>query len=118
MAGRIEAAYQAAIDVVAEDLRETISVPVVRRKGYIERSQPGEPPRTDTGAYLESVDTELERHGNAVTARLVTDPVKGKALEKGNGHIAPRPHIAPIRQKYGRGLFTDMVKQKLLDSIR
>lgn len=62
-----------------------------RRRAVIQRSRPGEPPRTDTGSLRKSVFLAV-RHDRA----YVGTPLRyGLYLEVGTVRMAPRPWLRP-----------------------
>lgn len=126
---RLSAASNASAAVWAEQLRESVSVPVQylsplgrqprtgkpapigarpgpgktsRRppQALIIRSSPGEPPRKEFGDYYDSITHETTREGDLVITRIGSRlPGRGPWLEFGTDKIAPRPHFAPLHEQ-------------------
>lgn len=97
----IRHAMEEAGNDAADDLRELISIPVVRTKGKVIRSSPGQPPRKDTGALLASVKSvidEIEKDRIAVT--ISTDTDYDQFLKNGTARMAARPFDGPIETKW------------------
>lgn len=63
------------------------------------RSNPGEPPRVETGNLKESVTTETERSDRMVETRIGTNVIYGLFLELGTSKMAPRPWLRPAFDK-------------------
>ena len=67
-------------------------LPASRGNGMYRASAPGESPASVTGALRTSYHWTIE---SDTTAIVGSDMPYAETLEKGNGHIAPRPHIQP-----------------------
>lgn len=95
-------------DLVAEaggDLRDSISIQVEVSRGprggrVLARSRPGEPPRRETGGYLESIHDAVEQDGDRITGRIYTDSEIGGYLEHGTDKMEARPHFAPCYERW------------------
>lgn len=91
--------------LVADDIRDQISVPVGYRIGprggvTVIRSKPGEPPRRETGDYQSSIDHQTATDGSRVTTSIFTDDPIGGYLENGTSRMAKRPHFKPVFDEY------------------
>jgi hypothetical protein len=99
---------------VLEALRQSVSVPVGRAGSRVIRSAPGEPPRREFADYIASLGTETAFLPAGVSASVFTDMQRGRWLEDGTSRMQPRPHFAPIFDRYaalaaeaiGRRMFT------------
>lgn len=96
------------------DLRASISIPVVRGKGYVIRSSPGEPPRYDAGDLYKGVLREPAApiSDREVIAYIYVDPsqqAKAGWLENGtkDGRMAARPWWGPWLSRF-RGMLERM----------
>jgi phage gpG-like protein len=94
--GAINFIERAAI-VVENRARELLSIAGTgrvagKKKGPVERSKPGEPPRKQTGRLRASVTREIDEA--AMEARVGTNVAYGKHLELGTKRgILPRPWL-------------------------
>jgi len=79
-----------------EAIAESGSGRVYQRGGVRHRaSAPGEPPATDTGYLLNSVDTQVE----GLQAKVGNTAEYALYLERGTQHIAPRPFVRESAQR-------------------
>lgn len=74
---------------------EMVSVPVEYIEGGIIRSNPHEPPRTETGEYRESFSNIVGRD-TEITLLLYTNDPKGEYLEFGTDRMIARNHFDRI----------------------
>lgn len=82
------------------NVRQDISVPVVRYAGRVNRSLPGEPPRRDTGRLHSNVHHRIVKQTNGVVMleifaiRPGGNPKVPHWLERGTKKMAKRPFMA------------------------
>jgi len=82
-------------------IKSSISVPVQHVRGFgAIRSDPGEPPRKDTGTLYKSIKMRIDPGGESIENLVIytTDP-KAWLLEYGTANMEPRPFWAPARQR-------------------
>jgi hypothetical protein len=82
------------------DLQASISVPVGYASGprgglMVIRSKPGEPPRRETGNYVNSWGESVVIDGLRVVGRIYSDVDYGSYLSTGTSRMASRPHLSP-----------------------
>jgi hypothetical protein len=109
IAPQLKRATEEIVETAAEHIRQAISVPVEYASGgVVIRSQPGEPPREETGSMGLGIDHEVATDDNGLPMGWVTaqrsaadgDEDAARVLEEGGlngqGHyIAPRPYMLP-----------------------
>jgi hypothetical protein len=94
---RLTAAAQEAMEQAGEDINadivEMISVPVGRSGGRVIRSQPGEPPRKETGGLIaaQRVRVLSEAAADVVTLTIQNQSRVANWLERGTSKMSPRP---------------------------
>ena len=81
---------------VADEWKERISVPVEYARGprggrKIIRSEPGEPPRRESGVLWESIAAQTEADGYVVTTVIGSDVEYAPYLQEGTFEMFPRP---------------------------
>jgi hypothetical protein len=109
---RAVGAFASLGEEIADDLRETISIPVERIGSSLIRSLPGEPPRKETGGYRLTIEDDTQDEGDRVRTSIFTDSVIGKYLEYGTSRMAARPHFAEIYEKYA-AIAARMIAQRM-----
>lgn len=63
---------------------------------FHQASAPGQPPATDTGTLVSSIESKIEIHRPGVASAVVwTEKDYGKFLEFGTKDIEPRPWLTP-----------------------
>lgn len=87
---------------LVEKIRDAIDVPVEFTSGAVIRSEPGEPPRRESGDYQGSIRHVTERDGDTITTVVGTDSVIGAYLEGGTERMKPRPHFAPVTDEFAQ----------------
>jgi len=96
-----EAASQALAETGAEisaDIKQSLSVSVSGSGGKKIRSKPFEPPRSETGRLLSSIDFEVVRDEDGPALRvgdLRGEAPYAKYLEYGTFNMLARPFLAP-----------------------
>jgi hypothetical protein len=100
----MEDRFQREADQVREDL--AVDVEYIG-DGRVIRSQPGEPPRRETGDLQGSIDTSAEIAGDEVVTLLDCNDWKGRRLNEGDGQIRPRPFWDFAYQRLSDTLATD-----------
>jgi HK97 gp10 family phage protein len=80
--------------------------------GKHQASAPGEPPATDTGTLVRSIESKREE----LTAWVWTEEAYGKFLEFGTRHIAPRPWLTPAVEE-NRERFPVELGKAVVESI-
>lgn len=91
LAKRAFAAAQDAGGVLVDQTQETL-----RGGSDDNRSEPGEPPRSQSGELEQSVRIlDASRAGTTAHVRVGTDLIKGWWLEFGTATMAPRPWLRP-----------------------
>jgi hypothetical protein len=93
---RLTAAAQEAMEQAGEDINadivEMISVPVGRSGGRVIRSQPGEPPRKETGGLIAAQRVQvLSDAADVVTLTIQNQSRVANWLERGTSKMSPRP---------------------------
>jgi hypothetical protein len=85
----------------AEGLRGLIAVPVVREKGKVIRSAPGEPPRKDSGKLQASVASTVEVvAGDKIRGVVSTSTPYDKFLNEGTSRMAARPFQMILEERW------------------
>ena len=97
---------------LAEDIRESVSVPVGRSGGKVVRSKAGEPPRRETSGYRATIRHATRVEGDRVVTEAGTSEELGEWLEKGTGTMAARPHYEPARRRLAAQM-PGILKQEL-----
>lgn len=97
-----EVGMRQALELAREESERLQSVPVVRTRGRVIRSRPGQPPRRETGRLQASHRTQIEGEGDAVRGVLfnVARSERGAPypayLERGTSRMAARPTYGPV----------------------
>lgn len=89
----------------ADDLRKQLSVPAraAADASFVISSAPGEFPRKRTGRLQASVfDRVVVDEGPRYFRQVGASAPHSKFLESGTRHMAARPHIRPINEKWRR----------------
>lgn len=84
---------QAAGDNVLRYAQNLIGIPVEYIGGSVIRSLPGEPPRMDTTALINSLTATSGESGDVIYCDIGTDIFYGMMLEYGWSHVAARPWL-------------------------
>lgn len=102
----MEAALNKAAEPAIQDIKDLIDTPVEVDPvtGHIIRSDPGEPPRTETGELLNNIGADIIADASnmsitlTVTSNRPSTPEVPGILEYGGmsnwGEIAPRPYMS------------------------
>jgi len=80
---------------VSTDLKKIISISVVRERGHVIRSKPGEPPRKDSGRLYNSVRYVVYRAGRDVYSVVITTETAYDVFVN-----ATRPYAKIIESKW------------------
>ncbi len=100
LAGKIEKALVRVGDHAVEVAKDKLKVPVEYRGGRVIRSEPGEPPRRETGALQEGIISRVEKTAPNVVELEFGSSRNGSSvipeeLELGEGPVAARPYMIP-----------------------
>lgn len=63
-------------------------------------SKPGDPPNTDSGGLVSSINFEFKKSKTSATSRVGTNEKHGTHMEFGTRHIQARPWLLPAFKKH------------------
>jgi len=93
---RLRVAAEPVVEGLAKNVANLINKPVGRVGGKVIRSNPGEPPRRETGKYAKSWRSRVTVNGDNIRG-LAYSPVKyGAYLQTGTARMAARPHVDEV----------------------
>ncbi len=104
----LESALKRAGDDEVEQIRQDIGVQVGYASGFVVRSEPGEPPRRETGELQESIYSNVSRpEPNVVQLAIGSTADYAGNLEFGGfsnfGEVLPRPFMRPSMERFNAG---------------
>ncbi len=104
----LESALKRAGDDEVEQIKQDIGIQVGYASGFIVRSEPGSPPRRETGELQESIYSVVTRpEPNVVQLAVGSTADYAANLEFGGpsnfGEVQPRPFMRPSMERFNAG---------------
>ncbi len=111
----VESATRKAGEDEVEQLKTDIGIEVEYTNGHAIRSNPGQPPRMETGQLQESIFSEVTRpETNVVELKIGSTADYSYLLEVGGfsnwGEIAARPFLGPSMERFSGGGIWSMLE--------
>lgn len=97
------------------ELRKMVGIRVGRTHYGVIRSNPGEPPRRETGEYQQSLKYRVLPGAETVDdLSIYSSDIRSLWFEGGTKHMAKRPHFAVLIRRFGlRKKYKQYLKEEL-----